>query len=712
MVAYHTSVLHPKDSLFEGQLIMFVGGFTMLMTQVVLLRELAALYVLNELIVGVFLSFWLLFAGLGALFGHSLSRFEWHVAGFFPLLSGILALVSLWLLYGMRRWWMPMGVVPGLFDWMMVACGVTFVFCFLSGLMFTWFSGAISLQMNARQTEWVYVSEQTGSLFAGVLFYLFSQWWMNAFWVMTLLLAINLFLCLFLWRSPGVTVNVIRIFVVALLLGGLVVLPQYDFARGWVHGRLVKKSFFSPYGSIDVLGDNGDSEIFGSGRFLSYHLLVEEREELLHPALLLHPQPRRLLLINSAPGIVSEALRYDSLHVYVVSPDKAFIDLEKEMLGNQAGASRVHFIQVDPFFYLSHRASELFDVVVVGGGVPYTLAGNRFCTRYFYSLVQQNLRSDGILMTGGLAYTPFSSATNSDMLRVFYSTLTGVFSQVKIWAGNRIFFVGSNEPLASDWWSLHPLMVSENRFVNPDFFPDYLLEGQVSGVGEIVARPASENNLIRPVLFGLALKDLSDFWEVSLWWFVAIFGGLFFGGLLFFRGVSSGVFLSGFALGGMQGLLLLFWQMVRGDMFRATGLLFSLFMAGLALGAWVVKKFFPNGRGAIYPIGLVVLALLALSAVPVLNSMGDSFGFPIGLSVWNFLLAFLGGAIFAFALALQSGRVIQSAALIYGADVAGGAIGSFVVVVLLVPFTGLLNAGYLVGMTLLLGALVLWKKLD
>jgi hypothetical protein len=75
-------------------------------------------------------------------------------------------------------------------------------------------------------------------------------------------------------------------------------------------------------------------------------------------------------------------------------------------------------------------------------------------------------------------------------------------------------------------------------------------------------------------------------------------------------------------------------------------------------------------------------------------------------------LAFTGGAIFAFALALQSGRVSRSAALIYGADVAGGAIGSFVVVVLLVPFTGLLNAGYLVGMTLLLGALVLWKKLD
>jgi spermidine synthase len=90
--------------LFKGRLTIFVSGFTMLMVQVVLLRELASLYAVNELIVGVFLAFWMLFAGLGAYVARFSRVFNWQHSGVFPLISGFAALLSVWLLYLVHEW--------------------------------------------------------------------------------------------------------------------------------------------------------------------------------------------------------------------------------------------------------------------------------------------------------------------------------------------------------------------------------------------------------------------------------------------------------------------------------------------------------------------------------------------------------------------------------------------------------------------------------
>ncbi len=700
-----------SKAFFEGRLIIFVSGFTMLMTQVVLLRELAALYVVNELIVGVLLSFWLLFAGLGAFTGRYMKGFGWHRAGVFPLLSGTMAFVSLWVLYLMRIWWLPAGVVPALSDWLVVVVAVTFFFCFPSGLMFTWFSAALSNQMKSRQTEYVYIFEQAGSLLAGVAFYLFSSLWLNAFWVMSLLLATNLMVGLYMFRSPKALVNILGALGMLFFAAFLFVAPQYQFARRLVHGHPVERSFFSPYGSIDMLERGNQKEVFGSGRFFSYHLLSEEREEMFHPALLLHPFPRRLLLVNPAPGITLEALRYDSLDLFFVSADDSFIKLEEEMLGDPLKSERIHFIHADPLRYLRQMEDEPFDVIIVGGGVPYTLEGNRYCTEHFFSLARAKLNPQGILMCGGIEYAPFWSPARREMLRVFYSTLKNVFPEVQIWAGNSVLFLGSDHFIGNDWWQSHPHIVEKNLYIRRDYFPDYLMDSQTSEVMKVVEQPAPVNSSIKPVLFGLSIKDLSSFWDVSLWWFVGVFGILFLSGLIFFRGVSSGVFLTGFVLGGMQILLLLMWQMVMGNLFRATGLMFSLFMAGLAIGAWSVKRLAPGVLDRFYPIVLMVLGIAAISALPLLNTAADSAWFVPLVLILVMALAFLGGAVFASALALQPGSVSKGAARVYGADVAGGAIGSFVTAIFMVPFAGLINAGYLTGLMLLLGGLLLLKRL-
>ena len=701
-----------RSAFFKGSITIFISGFTMLMTQVVMLRELTSLYSVNELIAGVFLSFWMLFAGAGSYVARYFRVFSWNKSGFLPLAAGVMAWISLYVLYYVHAWIVPAGVVPGLPQWLILTALVTFLFCFPSGMMFTWFSAAISNQVKTRQTEKVYIAEQSGSLVAGILFYLVSSWWLNAFSVLSSLLVLNFLVAVFLFLPSRKIVSTAVLVVAAGATLFFVFTPQYQKAREQVYDQPVTETFFSPYGSLDVIGNSEDPEFFRKGRFLSGSLLPREKEEMLHPALQLHPRPERMLLVNAGPGLLAEALKYDSLTIDFVSPDAARIQLENKLLDNAPGASSdIRFIQKDPLRHLVHEETPAYDVVLIGGGIPATLAETRFYTLDFFDMVSQKLRAGGLIMTGGLPWMAAWSNSRGDILKVMHQTLREVFPHIRIWAGEKVFFLASHQNIQTEWWTYHADVLEGNQFFRKDFFPDYVLKDQTDQIREMVSEKARLNTQGQPVLFRLAIADLGDFWNLGIHWVVAVVVVMFLLALIVYRGSAGGVFLTGFVLGGMQVVLLLFWQMIMGDMYRATGLLFSLMMAGLALGAYLSRLKVFVFRPRFFPVMMFLLAFLSIGAVPLLESMGRVALFPLFTGLVVLLLAVAGGSIFASGVALQEGSVRKGAAIIYSADVAGGALGSFLIAIFFVPFSGLVNTGYLLGLMLLIGGLMHLKRL-
>ncbi|WP_010663135.1 spermine/spermidine synthase domain-containing protein [Marinilabilia salmonicolor] len=701
-----------SSSLFKGRTAIFVSGFSMLMVQVVLLRELSSLYVVNELIVGVFLSFWMLFSGAGAFFARFFKGFRLSHSGLFPLFSGFAALLSLWSLYFARLWMAGDGLSAGISDWLLITAFATFVYCFPAGMMFAWFSAALSYQTSERQTERVYISEQWGSLVAGWLFYLVPVFWLNAFSAITLLVVLNVLVALFLFApvlSPlkrGLAVLGLLVVVV------LFFMPQYEAGRQMVSGdRNLTETFFSPHGSVDVWEDDGEQGVFMGGRFIADTTIVSGSAEHLNPALMLHPSPKRLLLINSSPGLVSEAMKYEGLYIDFVSSDQARISLEERLLSfNDADYGRVRFVKSDPHRFLKHGAENIYDVVLLGGGIPENLASTRFYTNDFFELIADNLRPDGLFVTGGIEYSSSLSDSRRQILMVLEETVSDVFPFLRIWAGEKVLFVASKEEITAGWFDFHTDLGRNNKFLNDEFIPIQILQSQIDDVEKIIDSNVRMNTRVSPVLFQLALRDLSGFWDVKLSWFALVLGVLFVGGLLLFRKSAGGVFLAGLVLGGMQVLLLLYWQLVMGNLFQATGLLFSFFMAGLAIGAWLGhrKVWFFSAR--YFPVLLIGMSVLAVLSVPFLDSLAGYWFFPVAVFSLVFSFAVLGGAIFVAGVSLHKGRFEQSAAFIYMGDVAGGAIGSFLMAIFLVPFAGLVNAGYLMGLTVLIAGLLMLKR--
>jgi predicted membrane-bound spermidine synthase len=76
-----------------------------------------------------------------------------------------------------------------------------------------------------------------------------------------------------------------------------------------------------------------------------------------------------------------------------------------------------------------------------------------------------------------------------------------------------------------------------------------------------------------------------------------------------------------------------------------------------------------------------------------------------------FLTAVLVGMIFSQASQLRLKRVVRVASDVYSVDLAGAAIGSFLVTVYLIPLLGVLNVCLVVGGFMLLGAALTMLKI-
>lgn len=161
----------------------------------------------------------------------------------------------------------------------------------------------------------------------------------------------------------------------------------------------------TPYQRLEVL----DTLPFGRCLFLDDKIQSSEADEFLyheslaHPVLLVHPNPRRVLIVGSGEGaLLREVLRHNTVQrVLMVDIDQAVVEACQEHLGPwHQGAyqdPRVELVHADARAYLEQRA-EAFDAILVDVTDP--LAGSpayRIFTREFYQLASSRLSPEGAL---------------------------------------------------------------------------------------------------------------------------------------------------------------------------------------------------------------------------------------------------------------------------------------------------------------------------
>jgi spermidine synthase len=386
---------------------------------------------------------------------------------------------------------------------------------------------------------------------------------------------------------------------------------------------------------------------------------------------------------------------------------------------------RVHLASGDARAVL-HGAEGRYDVILVRLPVAQNAGSARFSTLEFFAEARRALLPGGVLAVVTPGADAHLDAAARHRHASLLSTLSRVFPAVGVAPGTETVLWASATAVDArpevlvermQQRGLHPLRIG------PAWLADRLLPFHAMSYRRSLAGVTGvENTDGRPVvyLFGL-VETLARFSPSAARGVLALVhaarpGWIVMGGALACallalavrrrgRGAALAAATAGASGMALELVLLLAFQSLAGHLYHALGGLLAGFMAGLALGAWVGRRWLAHPRGlALACAAAALVAGVVLALVLVAQRLPGA----------SFFLAFAGialvgtatGAIYPAAVARAGGT--SSAAHIYAWDLAGGAGAAFVVTMLLLPLFGLPAVA---GLSALLCVAAAWANL-
>jgi spermidine synthase len=722
-------------------------GFTSTVGQLVLLRELIAVFYGNELVLGLILALWLAWVAVGA---WGLARRSKRM-GSGAVAAGLAAAAVLLpaqvaLIRGGRT---LLGVTPG----RLVAFGPMVLtillalgpLCLLLGWQFT--LGARLLTQRGESPAAplgtgvgaAYVAESAGALLGGALFSFLLVRWLDPFQTALVVGALNLAVVASLAgrRRWLPALGAVALAAGFLPLGGWL----HRTTLGWQYAGL-RFARDSIYGRIAVTG-SGEQRVFYENGLLFFETQGVAAEEVAHLPLLAHPEPRRVLLIGGGvSGTLAETLRHPSVEAahYVELDPLVVAAARAELPPPQAAAlddPRVTLAHVDGRVYVRQRRRDRpFDVIVLDLPEPATGQLNRFYTQEFFAEVRAILGPGGVFALGLPWQENYPGPALQRLGASVYRTLASEFPHIALLPGERLFMLASDAPLTPDpetWSARLADRGIEARWVVPSYLDYLLTTDRVAQARDLLEAPigARLNRDLAPISYFYDLTVwLSRFYSglsqfaarvspLSVGWLAV---PLAVAALLLRRwAVPAAIGLIGLAEMTLEVAVLFAFQVVHGYVYGQVGLIVTAFMAGLALGGSVANRWrWPAGQGGVVRLRLtnalphrspraalawiqVGVVLFALGFPPVVALRPPAWVFP--------LLALMAGGLtglaFPTAVACVEGEAGRVAGLLYGADLVGGCLGAALASALLVPILGIPHTCLAVALVGLAGLVAL-----
>ncbi len=160
----------------------------------------------------------------------------------------------------------------------------------------------------------------------------------------------------------------------------------------------------TPYQRIAVTNDRFETRLYLNGN-LQFSTYDEYRyhEGLVVPALVAHPNPKKVLVLGGGDGLAVRDLLKDPRveEITIVELDKQMISLfrdnqELARLNNHALSSPKVQVVVDDAFRWLEQPGESYDLALVDFPDPSNYAVGKLYTDHFYRRLTQRLNSDGL----------------------------------------------------------------------------------------------------------------------------------------------------------------------------------------------------------------------------------------------------------------------------------------------------------------------------
>ncbi|MEW6569864.1 MAG: hypothetical protein AB1390_01620 [Nitrospirota bacterium] len=685
-------------------------GFSSILLQITVLRLLFSTFSGNELDIGITLSFWLIYVGLGSLFGKRIRIRIAFAYSFvlisvlvFPTVLGIKAIRSLLSLQ-------PGELVP--LSLIVISTAITILpLCLATGMQFPL---AVIYSGEPKAAGIIYGLEAVGAFFGGLLFTFLISSRINMIDLSLFLSLINILAALYIAKK-----KIISFFFIFPLIFYFV-FHETAPSMPWF-GLKVSQNVESRYGEIAVIEIKNQSSIYLNGHLLFTYPDKPAAEIKTHLPVTLHPSPSEILVIGGSPGKIRELLKYpvDRITFVEIDPEivkvsfSLLVDEDREILKDK----RLNIIIEDGRRFVKKSVKPEYDLILLNLPQPSTSSINRFYTTDFFEEAKNALKKNGILV---LSLPKAAGYIGRDMQLSngsIYNSVKSVFTHVEV----------TSEEYGGLFASMTPINtipeVLEERFAerapHAEHFHRYIFYDAFSPINvNYVKRRLGEIEFLNT-----DLKPSAYIYNLLLWteiyggrtlrhllgikvWHIILFLSLVHIPVLFLafrrkmRSIYFSIITTGFSSMSLMVSLILAYQAFYGYVYEMIGLLTATFMIGLWAGTAITRK----TREPLKILFYLEVSTVILAVTSILFFKGELF--------FYLLLLFSGmitGGQFNTA-SLATGKM-ETAGKIYGLELIGSFTGALIPSIIFIPLFGIYNALLFVAGIKTFSALMIYSSI-
>jgi spermidine synthase len=577
------------------------------MTQLALMRELLAAFSGNELVLGVVLGNWLLLMGLGAWLGRAAEKAPQPliVLAVMQILLALLPLAQVFLLRALRNVIFIRGAAVGVTETVLSAFVLLLPYCLVAGAALTVACSLLARQAGSAGAGRVYVADSLGSILGGALFSFLFVRWFDHLGILLFPALLNLLAAAALGFGAGrkwlaTIAGILTVLLVA--LAATVNLDSVSTALQYPRQRVIARAN-SPYGKLLVTGSDGQLDFIENGLPLTSTRDDQHVEEAVHYAMAQRPEAQRVLLVGGGiGGTAKELLKYPVRRVDYVELDPAILEFGRRYLPQNLADPRIRIINADGRQFV-RGTDEKYEAVIIDVPAPATAQLNRFFTAEFFAEVKRALAPDGVVSFALGHYENYVSPELARMLASAAQTLKPSFRHLLILPGGQVFVLASDGPLYGDIASRLDQAGIQTKWMTRHYLDATLTADRLADMQRALTQPAALNTDFSPVLYYYQLRHwLSQFQSgIGVFQILLLVAPALY--VVCLRGAAMVLFASGFAATALQMVLLLAFQVLCGSVYHQVGIIVTVSMAGLALGAACSNRrpaasVLPAGRSA------------------------------------------------------------------------------------------------------------------
>jgi spermidine synthase len=702
-------------------------GISSIVTQLVLMRELFAVYSGNELVLGIVLGVWLLMTGLGATVGVWLSRARRLLTVLFwcQLAVALLPIGTLVAVRVLRDQIFVRGAELGLHETLTSTAALLLPYCLVAGGVLTLASQLLGSDDPASVGS-VYLADNVGDIAGGLLFSAVLVYVAGHVDALVLIAVLNLAAAAAVaWfaRRPALVAVALG---VGLATGGAHLAIDADRLTLAIqhHGARIVHHAYSAQGHVVVTERGGQLDFVESGVVLCSSEERAHAERVAHLALAERPRARRVLLVGGGvSGSARELLRWPVGRVDYVELDPELLVAARRYLPDRLADPRLSLRVDDGRRFIQRTPPGSYDVVILDLPDPVTTQLNRFYTEELFREVRAALIPDGLLALSIGHYENYVSDELAALLSTVHRTLRGVFPHVLVLPLGDVTMLASAGPLATD--VVTQLAAELDRagiapeWTTPAELAADLTPDRRADIERALVADGPVNRDLSPVLYFQAIRAWLSRSGSSFAWAPPIVVALLAVYLVRAGPVPTAIFAAGFGAAALEVVVLVAFQVVHGFVYRQLGLIITVFLVGLAVGAYAANRWL-GGRARTALLAVLGAAAVGAVALPfvlqALVALGEASG-ESGAAAWvntaaawgrgalgdearrvvsafvvfpGLVLALgaLVGAAFPLAARVDFRGASTTAARLYTADFLGAATGALLVSTLALPRLG------------------------